>query len=225
MAILPSGSPSCAAAAPSASEVCRGSAPGSVAYSRGSGQSRCERRAPAAERPGDLLDTASRAASARRARHTRDTPAATGPRTSHRCATAEHDAPDVRRPRRLSVRGGGADAAAHLAKKGLPGDAARAARHRGHLRAGQFSPELVPLLPIAIPVSVRALMLAAQPLSLTALTLDLALLSFELGDQLFARCHASCYSHASLMPPLDQEYKWKLRRSRRSDGGSEGITR
>jgi hypothetical protein len=86
-------------------------------------------------------------------------------------------------------------------------------------------PKLVPLLPIAIPVSVRPLMLPAQPLNLAALPVDLALLSFELRDQLLARRRAPRGSHASLMPRLDLAYKGKLRRSRRSDSGSERITR
>jgi hypothetical protein len=86
-------------------------------------------------------------------------------------------------------------------------------------------PKLVSLLPIPIAVLVRTLLLTAQPLNLTALPIDLALLPFEFVDQLFARRRAPPRSHAPLMPRLDCEYKRKLRRSRRSDGGSERITR
>ena len=91
--------------------------------------------------------------------------------------------------------------------------------------AVDFLPQLVSLLPIAIPVSVRPLMLPAQLLNLTALPVDFALLSFELRNQLFARRRAPRDSHASLMPRLDHAYKGKLRHSRRSDDGSERITR
>jgi hypothetical protein len=88
-----------------------------------------------------------------------------------------------------------------------------------------FLPELIPLLAIPIPVPVGPLMLAAQPLNLSALPIDLTLLPFEFGDQLFARRGAPLRSHASVMPRFNRPYKWKLRRSRRSDGGSRGITR
>jgi len=78
--------------------------------------------------------------------------------------------------------------------------------------------EHVTLLSIAIPVSVRALMLTSQPLNLEALP-------FDFLDQLFARRRAPRASHASLMPRLDREYKRKPLRSRRSQGGSEVTTR
>jgi len=68
-------------------------------------------------------------------------------------------------------------------------------------------------------------MLAAQSLNLAALPIDLALLPFEFGDQFFARRGAPLRSHASVMPRFNRQYKRKLRRSRRLDGGSSGITR
>jgi hypothetical protein len=86
-------------------------------------------------------------------------------------------------------------------------------------------PQVVPLLPIPIPILVSPLVLTAQPLNLAPLPFDFALLPLEFVDQLFARCRAPRGSHACLMPRLGREYKRKLRRSRRSDGGSERITR
>jgi hypothetical protein len=86
-------------------------------------------------------------------------------------------------------------------------------------------PQLVPLLSIAIPGLVGSLVLPAQPLNLAPLPFDFALLPFELLDQLFARGCAPRRSHACLMPRLGQRYKGKLRRSRRSDGGLERISR
>jgi hypothetical protein len=82
-----------------------------------------------------------------------------------------------------------------------------------------FPLQLVPLLAIPVAILIGSLVLAAQPL-------DLALLSFQLGDQLVARRRAPFGpEHVSLMPRFGREYKRKLRRSRRSDGGSERITR
>jgi hypothetical protein len=80
-------------------------------------------------------------------------------------------------------------------------------------------PQLVPLLAIPVAILIGSLMLAAQPL-------NLALLPFQLGDQLVTRRRAPFRpEHVSLMPRFGREYKRKLRRSRRSDGGSERITR
>jgi hypothetical protein len=121
------------------------------------------------------------------------------------------------------------------AERTTPRDAARKGRGLAMQRAPRlvevvfeavdFLPELVPLLPVAVPIPVRPLMLTAQPLNFAPLPVDLSLLAFELVDQLFTRRRAPGGSHASLMPRLDHEYKRKLRRSRRSDGGPERITR
>ena len=82
-----------------------------------------------------------------------------------------------------------------------------------------FLPELVPLLSIPIPVLISPLMLTAQPF-------DFPLLPFQLADQFVARRGAPLRSqHTLLMPSFGEEYKQKLRRSRRLDGGSRGITR
>ena len=79
--------------------------------------------------------------------------------------------------------------------------------------------QLVPLLAIPVAILIGPLMLAAQPL-------NLVLLSFQLGDQLVARRRAPFRpEHVSLMPRFGREYKRKLRRSRRSDGGPEITTR
>ena len=80
-------------------------------------------------------------------------------------------------------------------------------------------PELVPLLPIPIPVLISSLMLTAQPF-------DLPLLPLKLPDQFVARRGAPLRSqHTWLMPCLGEEYKQKLRRSRRSNNGSGVTTR
>jgi hypothetical protein len=82
-----------------------------------------------------------------------------------------------------------------------------------------FFPKLIPLLPIPIPVLICPLMLTAQPF-------DLPLLPFKLSDQFVARRGAPLRSqHTVLMPCLSEEYKRKLRRSRRSDDGSGVTTR
>lgn len=79
--------------------------------------------------------------------------------------------------------------------------------------------ERVPFLAIPIPVLISRLMLAAP-------ALDLPLLPFKLSDQLLARRGAPLRSqHTLLMPCLAEEYKRKVRRSRRSDDGSQLTTR
>ena len=60
----------------------------------------------------------------------------------------------------------------------------------------------VALLPVAIPVPIRPLVLAPQPL-------DFALLPLELGDQLLTRRGAPSRLHAPLMPRSLMEYKKK----------------
>jgi hypothetical protein len=139
--------------------------------------------------------------------------------------------------RLIDVGGRGAMAPTPVCHAGFPSGAARWTR-RGATRKGRglamqrtpriielvFEPvdlplQLVPLLAIPVAVLIGPLMLASQ-------SLDLALLSFQLGDQLVARRRAPFRAeHVSLMPRFGREYTRKLRRSRRSDGGSERITR
>jgi hypothetical protein len=77
----------------------------------------------------------------------------------------------------------------------------------------------VAFLSISIPILIRPLMLASQPF-------DLALLPLELLEQFVPRRGAPLDTqHALLMPCSGEEYKRKLRRSRRSESGSELITR
>jgi len=88
-----------------------------------------------------------------------------------------------------------------------------------------LSPHLVPLAAEmiqlalgvgALPIPLR--LFAAQPF-------NLSLLPLKLGDQVVARSGVPSRSHALVMPRFDQEYKQKLRRSRRSDVESEVTTR
>ena len=135
-----------------------------------------ETPARAAARPADLLDIASRGASASGVRRNPDKPTAAGPRRCHRCGWARPDGPDARtatpafRPGRRGGRGGVPAKTARL------GDAAPAALVELVFEPVDIPLQLVALLAIPIPVLVRALLLAAQPL-------DLALLSFELVNQ------------------------------------------
>ena len=90
-----------------------------------------------------------------------------------------------------------------------------AARERGRL-AIHLAPRVIELIfevldllaqrvafvAVAIPVSVRSLVLASQ-------TLDFALLPLELGDQLFTRRRPPLRLHASVMPRLSTKYKQK----------------
>jgi hypothetical protein len=71
---------------------------------------------------------------------------------------------------------------------------------------------------ISIPFLLRSFALPAQ-------AFILALLPFELGDQVLSGCGAPARSHAPVMPRFNEEYKRKLRRSRRSDAGSQVTTR
>jgi hypothetical protein len=64
-----------------------------------------------------------------------------------------------------------------------------------------------------------------HPFALPAQAVILALLPFELGDQILSGCGAPARSHAPVMPRFNEEYKRKLRRSRRSDTRSQVTTR
>jgi hypothetical protein len=92
-------------------------------------------------------------------------------------------------------------------------------------QAFDFFAQRVSLIAIPIPIAVRARVLAPQPLDLTLLSLQRVHQTFELRDQLLAGGGAPSRLHTSLMPRSGWEYKRKLRRARRSESGSERITR
>ena len=78
-----------------------------------------------------------------------------------------------------------------------------------------FLPQVLAFLSMAI-----ALVLQVAPQALV-----FAFLSFEFGDQFFARGRAPARLHAQVMPWTDRKYKRKLRRSRRSDREMRVTTR
>lgn len=81
-----------------------------------------------------------------------------------------------------------------------------------------FLPEPIPLAPQLVDIAGNLVPLMPQPLVV-------ALLPFDLGDKVVTSIRAPARVHALVMPRFDREYKWKLRRSRRSDVGSEVTTR
>jgi hypothetical protein len=97
----------------------------------------------------------------------------------------------------------------------------RAARQRRRLSVQrspciiQFVFEPVDLLPQPVAFLTAAITLAVQ---LAAQALVFPLLAFEFGDEFVARGRAPARVHAPVMPRLEQMYKRKLRRARRSDG-------
>jgi hypothetical protein len=82
-----------------------------------------------------------------------------------------------------------------------------------------FLPEPIPLAPQLVDIARALIPLTSQPLVV-------ALLPFDLGDEVVTSIRAPARVHArARYAPFDCECKWKLRRSRRSDVGSEVTTR
>jgi hypothetical protein len=73
-----------------------------------------------------------------------------------------------------------------------------------------------------IQVVFEAVDLLPQPLAFLTMAVSLA---FQFGDQFFTRGRTPARLHALVMPRLEQKYKRKLPRSRRSDGAKRVTTR
>jgi hypothetical protein len=65
----------------------------------------------------------------------------------------------------------------------------------------EFFPQRVPLVPIAIAIPIRSVLLAPQPL-------DLSLLPLEFRDQLLSRRRLPARVHARFMARLQKKYKY-----------------